>query len=241
VCIEQHLAGCVACEALRRSMESVRTTVASEATYHRLTPLRRAALLGTLDREILGTGEPRNIRARRARGSWQYWAGAASGAVAAAVVAGSLLLLMPRPETSAVVNDLVGAHVRSLLSNHLIDVESTDRHTVKPWFAGHVDVSPPVADFAQQDYRLVGGRVDYVDGRRAAVVVYRHGPHTINVFAWPDSGTRLPTRIVARNGYHLVFWKSGSLAFCAVSDTAVDELLGLTRLLEAMTVADGQE
>jgi anti-sigma factor RsiW len=230
--VERHLATCSACQALRRNIEAARAQLRAEATYHRLAP-----------RSWLGAAA--GIRAAppppRFRGAWQYWAGAASGAAAAALVAVALVLVVPRADTGAVVSDLVGAHVRSLLSNRLIDVESTDRHTVKPWFAGHADVSPPVADFVREDYRLVGGRVDYVDGRRAAVVVYRHGPHVINVFAWPDSGTPLPSRVVTRNGYQLTFWKNGSLAFCAVSDTAVDELLGLARLLEAMTVPDGRE
>jgi anti-sigma factor RsiW len=119
-------------------------------------------------------------------------------------------------------------------------VESTDQHTVKPWFAGHADVSPPTADFPKEDYRLIGGRVDYVDGHRAAVLVYRHGAHTINVFSWAQSGESLPN-IVTRNGYHSVFWRSGDLVFCAVSDTALDELLGLVRLLKEISIPDSRE
>src|SRR5258707_1119550 len=83
--------------------------------------------------------------------------------------------------------------------------------------AGHADVSPPTADFPKEDYRLAGGRVDYIDGHRAAVLVYRHGAHTINVFTWAQSGVALPD-IVTRNGYHAVFWRNGDLVFCAVSD-----------------------
>jgi anti-sigma factor RsiW len=134
----------------------------------------------------------------------------------------------------------MSAHLRSLMENHLIDVVSTDQHTVKPWFAGHADVSPPTADFPKEDYRLVGGRADYIDGHRAAVLVYRHGAHTINVFSWARSNETLP-KIVTRNGYHSVFWEDRDLAFCAVSDTALDELLGLVRLIKEISIPDSRE
>jgi len=104
-------------------------------------------------------------------------------------------------------------------------------HTVKPWFAGHADVSPPAVDFPRDNYRLLGGRADFVAGRRAAVVVYRHGAHVINVFAWPQNRDT-PPAVVTRNGYHIACWRNGDLDFCAVSDTALDELLALTRLLK---------
>jgi anti-sigma factor RsiW len=133
----------------------------------------------------------------------------------------------------------VSAHARSLLPAHLIDVESTDRHTVKPWFAGHTDVSPVVADFNEQGYRLVGGRADYFDHQRAAVVVYQHGPHIINVFSWA-AGTGREPKDTTRNGYHLAFWKAGNLEYCAVSDTGWEELLGLTRLLKDLGARDAQ-
>jgi anti-sigma factor RsiW len=123
------------------------------------------------------------------------------------------------------------------MANHLIDVVSSDQHTVKPWFAGHADVSPPAVDFPREDYRLVGGRVDYIDGQRAAVVVYRHGAHIINVFAWNQRDGSLPN-IVTREGYHIVFWRNGNLVFCAVSDSALDEITGLTRLLQAASTPE---
>ena len=127
--------------------------------------------------------------------------------------------------------------VRALMPDHLIDVVSTDKHTVKPWFAGHTDVSPVVADFDQQGYRLIGGRADYFDHQRAAVVVYQHGSHVINVFSWAATTGSVP-KDTTRNGYHLAFWKTGDLVYCAVSDTAWDELLGLVRLLQDMSTRD---
>jgi anti-sigma factor RsiW len=150
-----------------------------------------------------------------------------SAAIAAAF---AFLLLVPRL-TNPLLDQLVSAHVRSLMPSHLTDVVSTDKHTVKPWFAGHADVSPVVADFEPQGYRLVGGRVDYLDHQRSAVVVYQHGAHVINVFSWAGHDRVLPAD-VTRSGYHLAFWQAGDLTYCAVSDTGRDELLGLVRLLK---------
>jgi anti-sigma factor RsiW len=111
---------------------------------------------------------------------------------------------------------------------------------VKPWFAGHADVSPAVADFEPQGYKLIGGRVDYLDHQRAAVVVYQHGAHVINVFSWSGAGRSLPSN-VTRNGYHFISWATGDLRYCAVSDTGRDELLGLVRLLQDLGARDTVE
>jgi anti-sigma factor RsiW len=130
--------------------------------------------------------------------------------------------------------------LRSLASEHLIDVASSDRHTVKPWLATHADLSPPVADFSRQGFKLIGGRVDFLEGQRAAVTVYRHGAHIVNVFAWADYEDRLPD-FATRNGYHIIAWKSGNLTFCAISDTAVDDILTLSRLLKGLSQTDARE
>ena len=109
------------------------------------------------------------------------------------------------------------------MPSHLIDVISTDRHTVKPWFAGHADVSPAVADFAPQGYKLVGGRADYFNGQRAAATVYEHGAHVINVFTFRADGRALPA-LRSRDGYHIACWTAADLQYCAVSDAGWDEL-----------------
>jgi anti-sigma factor RsiW len=227
--IEQHLEGCPACAALRRSTAETSRLIRGGATYHRLSEFERAALL----RGIRAADSTRAPPSRSRR--WHYWSGVTSGAVAAALATLAVTGIVSRDAGPNVVDDVVGAHVRSLLSDRLIDVESSDRHTVKPWFTGHADVSPPVVDFPEKNYHLVGGRVDYVDGRRAAVVVYRHGAHVINVFAWPDSRSHLPSGIVSRNGYNLSCWKSTSVDYCVASDAGGEELTGLTRLLLPLT------
>jgi len=187
-----------------------------------------SALEGLL--ALVGTPRPRERVSPKGR-IRPFWVGALSGAGGAAIAATfAFLLLVPR-FTNPLLDELVSAHVRSLMPSHLIDVVSTDKHTVKPWFAGHADVSPVVADFEPKRYRLVGGRVDYLEHQRSAVVVYQHGAHVINVFSWGGQGRALPAD-VTRSGYHLAFWKAGDLEYCAVSDTGWDELLGLVRLLK---------
>jgi anti-sigma factor RsiW len=166
-----------------------------------------------------------------------FWQGAFSGMGGTALAAGIAFFLLAPALTTPILDDLVSAHVRSLMPDHLIDVVSTDKHTVKPWFAGHADVSPVVADFDAQGYRLIGGRADYFDRQRAAVVVYQHGSHVINVFGWAADQHGLPKN-TTRNGYHLVFWKTGNLEYCAVSDAAWGELIGLVRLLQDMSTGD---
>ena len=227
--IERHVANCGACRALLDDLERVRTALRKDLSVERAPPELRAKIALALDRESAAEAprpapHPRNRRVR------SFWAGALGGVGATALAASlAMFLLVPRL-ANPLTDELVNAHVRSLMPAHLIDVVSTDRHTVKPWFAGHADVSPVVADFESQGYRLVGGRVDYLDHQRSAVVVYQRGAHVINVFSWAANGRTLPGN-ATRSGYHLVFWKSGDLAYCAISDTALDELDGLVRLL----------
>jgi anti-sigma factor RsiW len=116
-------------------------------------------------------------------------------------------------------------------------VDSSDRHTLKPWFAGRADVSPVVADFNQVGYPLIGGRAESLLKQRVAVVVYLHGPHVINVFSWVAGREGLPGE-VSRAGYHMAFWRAGDLQYCAISDTGWDELEGLVRLLRDLSARD---
>jgi anti-sigma factor RsiW len=174
-------------------------------------------------------------------GAWRarpFWLGAFAGIGGVALAASLTFLVAAQPLGSSLPGDLLSAHVRSLMPEHLIDVVSTDKHTVKPWFSSHADVSPAVADFELQGYKLIGGRADYFDHQRAAVVVYQRGSHVINVFSWDRNQGTLPKN-TTRDGYHLAFWESGDLAYCAVSDTGWDELLGLAKLIQDLSVRDG--
>ena len=249
--IERHIEHCADCRALLKDLEQMRTVLRRDLGYDRAPPALRAKIMGALDQEgatemSLPAGRPQpagrsqlreRVSQRRPRSFWMGALGGAGGTAIAATLA--FLFLVPRL-TNPLLDELVSAHVRSLMPAHLIDVVSTDKHTVKPWFAGHTDVSPVVADFEAQGYRLIGGRADYLDHQRSAVVVYQHGAHVINVFSWAGNERALPDN-ATRSGYHFAFWREGDLDYCAVSDTGWDELMGLVRLLRdtAAGVAPG--
>lgn len=219
--VERHLQGCADCAGLLADLEVTRRMIRRDAPYYRPGADLRKIIRKNLGQSA-GGGSVRPGLSRR------FLSGAVSGAGGAALAAGLAFLLWV-PQIDPLAGELMNAHLRSLMSDHLIDVASSDRHTVKPWFAGHTDVSPPANDFSRQGYKLVGGRADYVDGHRAAVVVYRHGAHVVNVFAWA-AGARLPDQ-VTRNGYHIVCWRGADLDYCAVSDAAIGELQQLAELI----------
>jgi anti-sigma factor (TIGR02949 family) len=261
--IERHAEHCGECRALLQDLQRVRTVLRENISYASAPQPLRAQIMGALDREASARGTaadgvtsaggaatgaaaaagmpaPKSrgfARQSQGRGQWRgrsFWTGAFSGIGGAAIAAALVFFLVLPGGVSPLTNDLVSAHVRSLMPDHLIDVVSTDRHTVKPWFAGHADVSPAVADFDSQGYRLIGGRADYIDHQRSAVVVYQHGAHVINVFTWAATDRHNPGN-TTRNGYHLAFWQQGDIQYCAVSDTGWDELLGLVRLMREQT------
>ncbi len=235
--IERHSEVCAECRALLEDLSHVRNALRQRLSYASAPAALRDRILRALDEED-AVESPRRSKGRRM--GWRpqpFWKGAFSGIGGTAIAAGIAFFLLRPPLINPVLNDLVSAHVRSLMPEHLIDVVSTDKHTVKPWFAGHTDVSPVVADFDQQGYRLIGGRADYFENQRAAVVVYQHGSHVINVFSWAAEQRGVPKN-ATRNGYHLAFWKAGNLEYCAVSDTTWDELLELARLLEDLSARD---
>jgi anti-sigma factor RsiW len=235
--IERHCETCAECRELLKDLELLRTALRQDLTYAATPPALRDRIMRALDQESTTSGAravPKRVADWRSR---PFWKGAFSAIGATAIAASFAFLLLAPPLSDPLLNDLVSAHVRSLMPDHLIDVASTDKHTVKPWFAGHTDVSPAVADFAQEGYPLIGGRADYLDHQRAAVVVYRHGSHVINVFSWAASRSGRP-RTITRNGYHLSFWSAGNLEYCAVSDTGWDELDGLVRLLQTLDAQD---
>jgi anti-sigma factor RsiW len=236
--LERHLEHCAECRALLAGLEELRSHIRRDVPIERAAPALRARVARALDAEARTARRAARpgVRAWRTR---PFWLGA-TGGLGTALAAALALVFVSAGAPQGLQDELVAAHVRSLMPAHLTDVISTDQHTVKPWFAGHADVSPAVADFAAQGYRLVGGRADYFNRQRAAVVVYQHGAHVINVFSWAAGSARYPASST-RSGYHLVFWTVGDLEYCAVSDAGWDELGRLAGLLRDLGARDARQ
>ena len=238
--IERHLARCTGCRALVAELEHGRTALRGAATQLRAPAALRARIANALDAESARTAGSAAVVPIKSIGTLRsrpFWWGALAGLGVSGIAAALFVLLVLPIAATPLVNDLLTAHVRSLEPGRLIAVVSSERHTVKPWFAGRADVSPTVADFADEGFTLIGGRTDAVLDRRAAVTVYRHGLHTINVFTWSEPRSTLP-RAQTRNGYRLLFWRSADLAYAAVSDTSWQELQTLERLLQARSATE---
>ena len=136
-----------------------------------------------------------------------------------------------RSPSDTLAQDVISSHVRSLLATHLLDVPSTDQHTVKPWFDGKLKFSPPVHDFAEHGFRLTGGRLDYFNGREVAALVYQRNKHVINLFIWPsEPGRNTAAESFTKDGYNVSHWERDGFAFWAVSDVNAEDLRAFTGL-----------
>ena len=181
---------------------------------------------------ISPTAQGHGVLASRLRRWLQAAALFGAGAATAAAVAIIAISGFAVPNQNPLLDELAANHVRSLMASHLDDVASSDRHTVKPWFAGKLDFSPPVVDLAAEGFPLTGGRLDYVAGRPVAALVYKPGLHVINLFVWPSSdGKPVDPQVFERQGFSLVHWTQAGMQAWAVSDMNAAELKSFATLV----------
>ena len=226
--LERHLSSCASCAAQLSELRALKKAVITHPPYHRMPGDFRARLRASL---------PREVRERPPRRQPWLSLGAALAA-GIALTLGTNVFFASRGVTDQLSDELVACHVRSLLADHLSDVASSDRHTVKPWFVGKLDFAPPVRDLAP-DFPLIGGRLDYINGHNVAALIYKHRAHTINLFVWPaQSATNTDAQPMARKGYNLVHWTSDGMNWWAVSDADAATLASFAQTLRAPAPAN---
>src|SRR6266700_552142 len=206
--IEAHLATCPRCSAQLRDWREMGQALAAPALRYRAPASLRARIEGRLPSPRAGAPSRRSLLQGFAMGS------VLSGALAAGLV----VFVMRRDEDQLILGDVVSAHLRSLQGDRLIDVQSTDQHTVKPWFNGRLDIAPPVIDLTGQGFTLIGGRLDYIDGRPVASIVYKRRAHVINLFVAQAMGPERRATIAKVQGFNIWRWTRSDLGFWAVSD-----------------------
>jgi len=223
--LETHLAQCPECTRFRDGRLELRAAIVAGIPTFQAPPALRERVLAA----ARGSSSARALRRFTMRNVWRPLALAASLAV---VALGSWTLALQRAAGVALADDVLASHIRSLMPGHLTDVPSSDQHTVKPWFNGRLDFSPPVSDFAGRGYPLLGGRLDYVDGRTVAALVYGRRQHVINVFLWPAArGPAGGPSTRTRQGYHELHWTTGDYTYWVVSDLGLAELQDFAQLL----------
>lgn len=224
--VERHLEQCGLCEVASEQLQKIGEAVRTYAPYY-----RAPAGLESRLRAELGAGTTHEFQARPHNSArWIRWALAAVLVLAAAL--GFFETIRSRREARELfAREVISSHVRSLMANHLMDVPSSDRHTVKPWFNGKLDFSPPVKDLAAQGFTLAGGRLDYLSGRPVAAIVYYRRQHVINLFIWPSGNTAVARTSITWNGYETICWAEAGMSYCAVSDLNSSELNEFVRLV----------
>lgn len=237
--VEAHVAGCPACAeklrafgALRDAMTAARLKEAAPASLRR----RIGAALPLPPGRV--TAPDGLFRPSRR----SFFGGFAVGAALSAAVAAGLVLTVFRSNPEQMIaEEVVSAHIRSLQPGHLMDVETSDQHTVKPWFDGKVDVAPPVIDLTAEGFTLLGGRLDYIDGEPVAAVVYRRRKHIINLFVAQRLGSTHAS-VAARTvqGYNVRHWSDQGLDFWAVSDLDPEELGEFVQKISAALQPSGR-
>jgi anti-sigma factor RsiW len=222
--VEVHIEGCPRCAGELAAYREMSKAVAGAGLYAAPPALRQRIEASLPQPQMLATPSRRSVLRGFAMGS----------AVSALAATGLVAIVLRHDDEQRIVSEVVSAHLRSLQAGHLIDVVSTDQHTVKPWFNGKLDVSPPVLDLTAQGFTLIGGRLDYVDARAIGAVVYRRRQHIINLFvAQTASAEHRAAKMETMQGFNVRRWSEQGMNFWAVSDIAADELAEFGEKFEA--------
>ena len=230
--VQQHLAQCPRCVAEYSMFGAMHSRLKNDDALHFHAP----AELKEKIRAAVYAAEPQT----RGWSRWRSWfPSAIQFAVPLAIGAMLTLFVMPHPGGGAedlIAREVVESHVRSMMPGHLMDVPSTDQHTVKPWFNGKLDFSPPVRDLAPDGFPLIGGRLDYIDNHPVAALIYQHGKHTINVFMWPQTtATTIEAKAQTQHGYNVEETSVSGMNCWIVSDLNQRELTKFAELLQTRT------
>jgi anti-sigma factor RsiW len=229
--VENHIAGCPDCAAALAAYREMNKAVAGMNLGYAAPPGLRRRIEASLPQPAPQTLVTRPAAPNRRSVLRGFAMGSGLSALAATVL---IAVVMRKDDEQRLLSEVVTAHLRSLQAGHLIDVISTDQHTVKPWFNGKLDVSPPVVDLTAQGFTLIGGRLDYVDARAIGAVVYRRRQHVINLFVAQTASTeRRAAKMDTMQGFNVRRWSEQGMNFWAVSDIGPDELAEFGEKFEA--------
>src|SRR5215475_5713719 len=223
--VETHMRGCASCLGEVESLHGLASAIENGS-------LRFKAPVH-LKRTVQGAIRAANPVDRRSFFDWR-WASVLASVVLVAAVTWTVTTHWARSASETVlVNHIVSSHIRSMMANHVTDVASSNSHTVKPWFNGRLDYSPPAKDLTEQGFRLVGGRLDYLVNRPVAALVYQRNQHFINLFVWPSSNTGIgQEEQLARQGYNLIHWTQAGMTYWLISELNLPELKECAQLLK---------
>jgi anti-sigma factor RsiW len=219
---EGHLQQCGRCRALRDQCRELRQAVKAHSPYFDAPQGLQKRICGQLAMRVAGGAG--SIIQRPFAPGWRLVA-VAAGILGLVISSAMFVQILRRPSpTEMLAQEVVSSHIRSLMGSHLTDVPSSDQHTVKPWFSGKLDFAPVFKDLAPEGFPLTGGRLDYLDGRPVAALIYKRHQHIINLFLWPSSKSDSRPQTLTIRGYGIVHWAQSGMTYWAVSDLNAREL-----------------
>ena len=246
--IEQHLRECHNCDQAYKTHGSLIRAIGNATPYFKAPAALRERIQSSLRQEIakepvrnvvedfpplFPTGQRRTVPSAI---PWN-WLALAAAIIFAAIITFNLMPRLQRPGSDQfLATQLIASHARSLMANHLTDVASSDQHTVKPWLDAKLDFAPPVVDLSSEGFPLIGGRLDYLDNRAVAALVYERRKHFINLFVWPAaSDAAKAPKTITRQGYQLLHWADSDFNYWAVSDVNPNDLQTFKQQFEVRT------